>query len=419
MPPSTSTAGTREDAAGEAAFWTYWTASSVSGLGSAVTAVALPLTAVLALGASTFEMGLLAAAGYVAWLVVGLPAGAIVRHLRLRAMQVGLDLVRAAAILSIPVAWWLGGLTIAQLLVVSLVISFANVFFGVASSTFLPRVVPRERLHARNSLMSATDAVTQLGGPSVGGVLVQLLGATPTLVVDAASYLLSALFLRRLPESHAPDAHVAREPLRRQIREGWDFVTGHRVMNACMWDATATNFVCGGQLALFAVYLVRTTAAPAGLVGLLLAGEGVGSLIGAALSPRIVTAVGSARACLYAGVVSVLGAALIPLGGDGASAWVLFCLGNVVFAGSVVILSTATRTFRQVATPPELLSRVMATVRFVSWGAIPVGGVVAGALGGWIGVRETLFVFAGLTALSPIVLFLSPVRRLRDLGDAG
>lgn len=401
----------------ERAFWTYWGASTTSGLGSAVTGVALPLTAVLLLHASTFQMGVLAAASYVAWLVVGLPAGAIVRRMPLRTTQVGLDVARAVAIATIPLAWWAGLLTLWQLVAVALVISFANVFFSVANSTFLPRVVPKAKLHERNSLMSGTDAVTQLGGPSLGGVLVQTLGAAAAMYVDAASYLVSALFLRTLPaiaETRTPAVSPEPVPLRRQIREGWDFVTQHPVMNACMWDATVINFVCGGQMALFAVYLVRHAGAPAGLVGFLLASEGVGTLIGATLSPRVVRAVGSARACLIAGLVSVLGALLIPIG-HATLACVMFALGNIVFAAGVVIVSTATRTFRQIATPPELLSRVMATVRFVSWGAIPLGGLAAGALGTGIGVRQTLFLFGALSALSPLILVLSPVRRMRDL----
>ncbi|HEY2507424.1 MAG TPA: MFS transporter [Streptosporangiaceae bacterium] len=415
----TATVENLTEAGSERAFWTYWGASTASGVGSGVTGVALPLTAVLLLHASTFEMGLLAAASYVAWLVVGLPAGAIVLRLPLRATQLRLDLVRAAAIATIPIAWWAGVLTLWQLVAVALAISFADVFFDVANSTFLPRVVPKAKLHERNSLMSGTNAATQLGGPSLGGVLVQTLGAASAMYVDAVSYVVSAVFLRTLPEStestaSAVSAPTGGSPLRRQIREGWDFVTRHPVMNACMWDATAINFVCGGQMALFAVYLVRDAGAPAEVVGFLLASDGVGSLIGAALSPRVVRALGSARACVIAGLVAVAGALLIPFGHH-ALACVMFVIGNIVFAAGVVIGSTATRTFRQTATPPELLSRVMATVRFVSWGAIPFGGLAAGVLGGWIGVRETLFVFGALAALSPLVLVLSPVRRMRDL----
>ncbi|MGN6333493.1 MAG: MFS transporter [Motilibacteraceae bacterium] len=396
------------------AFWTYWSAGATSSVGSAVRAVALPLTALLALHASAFQMGVLAASAYSAWLVIGLPAGVIAQRLPLRRLQVGMDLLRALAMASVPVAWWAGVLTMAQLVLVALVTSFATVLFDVANSTFLPSVVPKEELTSRNSLMSGTHAVSQLGGPSLGGLLVQLVGAVPTLLVDALSYVVSAILLRRLPERSAPTTE--RPPMRVLIREGWDFVTRHPVMGPCMWDATVVNFVCGGQMALFALYLLRDLHAPAGLVGVLLAAEGIGSLVGAALVPAVVRAIGSARACLVAGFVSVAGAFLIPLG-DRELGWLLFAVGNVVFAGGVVVLSTATRTHRQIASPPELLSRVMATVRFVSWGAIPIGGLAAGALATWLGPRQALFVLAVLTLLSPLVLLASPVRYLRDLPD--
>lgn len=404
---------TRE-ATGTRAFWTYWSAGATSSVGSAVGGVALPLTALIVLDATAFEMGVIAASAYVAWLVIGLPAGVLTQRLPLRRLQVGMDVLRALAVASIPVAWWLDVLTIGQLVVVALVTSFANVLFDVANSTFLPSVVPKEQLQARNSLMSGTHAASQLGGPSLGGVCVQLLGAVPTLLVDAASYLASAALLGRLPDRTMPTSE--RPPMRAMIREGWDYVTRHPIMGPCMWDATATNFVCGGQMALFALYLVRDLQAPAALVGFLLAAEGIGALVGAALVPSVVRAVGSARACLVAGFVSVGGAILIPVG-HGVLGYAMFALGTVVFAAGVVVLSTATRTYRQIASPPELLARVMATVRFVSWGAIPLGSLAAGVLATWFGARDALFVLAALTLLSPLILMASPVRHLRDLPD--
>ena len=397
---------------GARAFWTYWTASATSMVGSSVGAVALPLTALLVLDATALEMGLIAASAYVAWLVIGLPAGVVTQRFPLRRLQVSMDLLRALAVASIPVAWWFDRLTIAQLVVTALVSSFASVLFDVANSTFLPSVVPREQLQARNSLMSGTHAASQLGGPSLGGVAVQLLGAVPTLLVDAASYVVSALLLRRLPDRSAPSS-PNRPPMGQMVREGWHFVTRHPIMGPCMWDATATNFVCGGQMALFALYLVRDLEAPAGLVGFLLAAEGIGSLAGAALVPLVVRRFGSARACLAGGVVSVVGAFLLPVG-QGVPGLAAFAAGNVVFAAGVVVLSTTTRTYRQIASPPEMLSRVMATVRFVSWGAIPVGGLAAGVLATWLGAREALVVLAGFAVLSPVILLASPVRHLRD-----
>jgi hypothetical protein len=151
-------------------------------------------------------------------------------------------------------------------------------------------------------------------------------------------------------------------------------------------------------------------------VGLLLAVEGVGSLAGAALTTRITRRLGSARALIWAGFAAVAGAVLVPVG-TGWMAFAAFAAGNVVFAGGVVVLSVTTRTYRQIASPPQLLPRVMATVRFVSWGAIPVGGLVAGTLAGPFGGRVTLWLFAAAVLAAPLALVLSPVRHLRDLTD--
>lgn len=396
-------------------FWTWWAAGTTSHIGSAVGAVALPLTALTVLDASPFQLGLVAAAGYVAWIVIGLPAGVVVQRLPLRGLQVGADLARAVAVASVPLAWWWGHLTIAHLVVTALVLSFASVLFDVANSTFLPSIVSREELEGRNSLTSGTHAVTQLGGPSAGGLLVGALGAVPTLLVDAASYLVSAVLLRSLP-ARAVTAPDRWPPVAAMIRQGWGFVVHHRVMGPAMWAATAVNFMSGAQLALYPLYLVRELDTPLGLVGLLLAVDGLGALVGAAVTTRLTARWGSARACLLASGVAVIGAFLVPWG-VGASAYLAFCLGSLVFAAGTVVLSITTRTYRQIASPPDLLSRVMATVRFVSWGAIPLGGLVAGAVAEGVGSRTTLLLFAGATALAPLALLLSPIRHLRDFTD--
>ncbi|GAA3264786.1 MFS transporter [Nonomuraea helvata] len=377
--------------------------------------MALPLTALTVVNASAFEMGMIVAASYVAWIVIGLPAGVMVQRLPMRRVQIAADLARAAAVISIPLAWWLDCLTVAQLVIVALVISFANVIFDVANSTFLPSIVSKEQLQSRNSLTSGTQATTQLGGPSVGGLIVQVLGAVPTLLIDAVSYLVSALLLRTLPErrAEAPDRWP---PVRAMIREGWRYVVHHPVMGPCMWAATAANTVCGAQHALYALYLVRELHAAPGLVGLLLAADGVGTLLGAALTNRITARFGTARALIVAGFVSLAGALVIPLGA-GWQAFVAFAAGNVVFSVGVVVLSVVTRTYRQMASPPELLPRVMATVRFVSWGAIPIGGLIAGVIAGIVSSRVTLMAFVVAAACIPLVLLASPIRRLRDLSD--
>ncbi|CAN5258478.1 MFS transporter [soil metagenome] len=396
-------------------FWTYWAASTTSSVGSAVSAIALPLIAISVLDASAVEVGLLAACGYAAWLFIGLPAGVIAQRLPLRGTQVCLDLVRAVAVVTVPVAWWADRLTLLHLVLVALVISFANVLFDVSNSTFLPRIVAAGDLQRRNSLTSGTYAVTQLGGPSLGGLLVQLLGAVPTLLVDAVSYLASAVLLRTLPASRVerPDVWPRMGAM---IREGFGYVARHPVMGPCMWNATAINFVCGAQFTLFPLYLARQLGLPAGAVGVLIASEGIGALVGAALATRLATRFGTARLDLGGNVAVVLGALLIPLGA-GSTAYLLFALGNIAFAGGVVVGSISTRTYRQTASPPHLLSRVMATVRFVSWGAIPVGSLTAGVAAAVTSPRTALLLLAAVSLLGPATLWFSRVRTLRDFTD--
>ncbi len=396
-------------------FWTYWTASAITGIGSSVTGVALPLTAISVLHATAFEVSAVAAAGYVAWLLVGLPAGVISQRLPLRGVQVGMDLLRFAAIASIPVAWYADRLTVVQLGVVALAVSLANVLFDVSNSTYLPSIVPKEQLAARNSLTSATHATTELAGPSFGGLLVQVVGAVPALFVDAISYLASATLLRSLPPRQVdrPDAWPR---LGAMIRQGWIFVVQHPIMRPSMLCATAVNFVCGGLLALVPLYLVRGLHVSPLLVGLLLATEGAGSLAGASLTPTIVRRWQSGAAVRGASFAAAATVLLLPLA-TGALGVALFAIGNAGFAASVVVFSICTRTHRQIASPPELLSRVMATVRFVSWGAIPIGSLTAGAIAAGVGVRAALTSLCLLTTVTPAIVFLSRLRNVRALEE--
>lgn len=399
---------------GLSVFWRYWTASTVSQAGDAVTTVALPLLAVGALQASAFEVSLLPAAQYAAWIAIGLPAGVIVQRLPLRGTQVVMDLLRAAAIVSVPVAYALGVLHLAQLVVVALVIGLATVVFDVGNSTFLPTIVSKDELTARNSLSSASTSATQLGGPSLGGVLVQFCGAALSLVVDAVSYLVSALLLWSLPRAAPPEAPAERESTVALIKEGWRFVAHHTVIRPCAAAATLTNFILGGLMALTPVFLVRTLHAPASLVGLLIAAEGLGSLVGATLTTRLANRLGSARTLVCGTFAGAAFALLMPLAQTG---WglLLFALGSMGFGAAAVIMSILTRTHRQTVTPIELLPRVMATVRFISWGAIPVGALVAGAAATALGNRGAVWVMCALAFLAPLALWSSPIRRMRDL----
>lgn len=397
-------------------FWQYWSASAISNVGDAVTTVALPLTAVELLGASSFQVSWLTAAAYAAWILIGLPAGVIVGRLPLRGAQVAMDLFRAAALASVPIAWWAGGLTMTQLVLVALVVSLATVISSVGSATFLPAIVTKDQLTARNSVMSGSVAVTQLGGPSLGGVLVQFFSAPVALVVDVASYLMSAALLAGLPRPGRVQPERSHTSAVTLIKDGIRYVVRHPVIGPCTMCAAITNFVCGALMALTPVFLVRTLGAPAWLVGLLIAAEGLGSLVGAALTPRLARRMGTARAIMAAAIASTLLALAMPFS-RGSWGFALFGIGNAGLASGVVVFSILTRTYRQTEAPPELFPRVMATVRFISWGVIPFGALAAGAIASVAGNRTAMWLACLVYFAAPCSLLLSKIRHCKDLTD--
>jgi predicted MFS family arabinose efflux permease len=335
----------------------------------------------------------------------------------LRETQVVMDLIRAFAIASIPAVAWAGHLTVAQLAVVDAAIGVATVIFDVGNSTLIPAIVPAEQLTRRNSLTSASHAATQLAGPGLGGVLVQLLGAATCMLTDAVSYLVSAALLRSLPRPPSLEASNAGAGMRREIAEGCGYVARHPVIRPCVLWATVVNFVCGALMALTPLYLVRGLHARAAVVGLVYAAEGAGALLGASLTPRLEMRFGSARTIVLAASIMPLTVVLMPAAftGWGIS---LYALGNCAFAAAVVIGSILARTHRHQVVPRELLPRVMATVRFISWGVIPIGAFLGGVLASAIGIRGALWVTAGVILLAPAVMWTSTeIRRHRNLSD--
>ncbi len=402
------------DAHATSVFWRYWSATTTSQVGSAVTAVALPLAAVTLLDATPLQVGLLVAAGDIGWALLTLPAGALVTHLPLRGLQASVDLVRGLAMLIPFGAWLFGDLSMFHLWSAALAIGFANVFAFVANTTYIPAVVPREQLTSRNSLISGTHAVTQLGGPSLAGVIVQWAGAPIAFLLDALSYLVSGALMWTLPRT-APAPRPS-QPLHVQIKDGWHFVVRHPFMRPMMIDAAATNFACGALLALTPLYLLRELGLPPAIYGAVLASDGVGALVGASVGPWMSRRWGSGRVLLLAACASVPAVALMPLG-SGVLAVAAFAAGNALFAFFTVLLSVITRTYRQQNSPPELLARVMATVRFVSWGVLPLGGLLAGWSAGAVGSGGALWLLVPAVAISPVVLAFSPLRHTREILD--
>ncbi|MFC8273556.1 MFS transporter [Streptomyces sp. NPDC057271] len=402
-------------------FRTLFSAAVLSQLGTNVGYVAVPLIAVEALDASPGEVGALATLSTLAFLLIGLPAGAWVDRLPQRRMLIVADAARGLLLASVPVAWWCDALTLAQLYAVVLLSGCATVFYDVTGQSILPRFVGRDGLVPANAAMVSLMAVTNVAGRGAGGGLVQLLTAPLAVVVTAVSHLASAVRLLWLKETAAPAAspHSMREPLRTQIATGVRHVLGHRELRALALSASLTNL--GSQIlnTMMPVLFVRELGLSAGVLGLYWAAGGVGLLLGARCARAVAARLGFGRTLGLAGLVLAPAGLLVPLVGHGPWLWVAGAgwLCAMFKTGMDNVLGVS---LRQRMTPDVLLGRMNATFRFLLTGAIAIGAAISGLLGELVGLHVTLWVGGSLLACAFLPVFLSPVRTRRALpAEAG
>jgi MFS family permease len=393
-----------------------WAAETVSQVGTQVTLVALPLLAVTQLGVTPFQMGVLAALETLAFLVIGLPAGAWVDRWRRKRVLVANDLVRAVAIGSLPVAAALDALTLAQLYLVALVAGTATVFFDVGYQSYLPALVDRTQIVDGNARLEASRAVAQVAGPGLTGALVRALGAPALIAVDAVSFLASALFIGRIRTPDVVPDRAARRPLRTEIAEGLSFVVRHpllRRMVACTGLANLGGSAAG---ALLVLYAIRELGLSESTVGLVFSAGAVGGLLGALVAARIARVVGEGRTIPWAALAFATASAGVPLASLGAPVPVLLA-GWFLESFAVIVYNVTQVSFRQRLCPPRLLGRMNASVRFIVFGTMPVGAFLGGVLGGWLGLVPALWTAVAVTFLAAVPVVASPLLSMRDLPD--
>jgi MFS family permease len=395
-------------------FRRLWIGETVSQFGTMVSQLALPLVAILVVHASTFEVGLLAMCETLAFLVVGLPAGAWVDRMRFRSVLIVNDVLRAVALGSIPVAQWLGVLTIGQLYVVALVTGICTVFFDVAYQSYLPELVDRSALVEGNAKLQASESVSQIAGPSAGGLLIQALTAPYAVLVDAVSFLWSAAWVTAIearppkPE-RKPDRHLGRE-----IKEGLRFVVGNRMLRSIAMCTGSSNLFSSLAFAVFYVLLARDLHLSAGIIGLIMSTSAIGGLLGSLAATKIAARLGQGPTIWISAAVFGPTAFVVPFVHRDWSLGLL-AVAQIVMWASVVVYNITQVSFRQGLCPPDLLGRMNATMRFLVWGTMPLGAVLGGALGSVIGVRETLLVAAIGGALAVLPVYFSPLRHMREL----
>lgn len=389
---------------------------TTSQLGAQVSGVALPLLAVVSLHASAFEVGLLGAASTLAFALIGLPAGAWVDRVRRRPLLVASDLVRAVLLLSIPVAAVFGMLTMAQLLVVSLLAGVARVFFDVGYRSYLPAVIGRDRVLAGNSLLEFVRASGQVAGPALGGVLVSLIGAAAVVLVQAGAFVVSASCLLGIrAREDAPAAPSTRRRMRAEIAEGLGVVFRSRVLRATAVASALSNFSFAMASAVNMVFLSRTLGLSPALIGVVIAAGSVTVMVGAAFTTRLSRAVGEVR------IVWLSLAVTAPLSLLGAFAqpgwWTLLIVAGIAAGefGQIVYAITQV-SVRQQLCPDRVLGRVNATMQVVVMGLFPLGAIVGGVLGDAIGARATLLAAGVLLLACPVVLWWA-LRGAHEVSD--
>lgn len=396
-------------------FRLLWVGETVSGLGNSVTVVALPLIAVVELDAGSTAVGALAAAVWLPWLLVGLPAGAWVDRIPKRPLMIACDLVSVAASVSVPLAAWLGALTLGHLVLVALLCGTATVCFNTAYHAYIPIVLDGRDLLEGNARLQGGEAAAQVAGPGAAGLLAQAFGAVTALAADALTFLLSAVCLRRMRVVEpAPAPEERRAPLRRQIGEGLRFVAHDRYLRPLVVWAAVINMALMGYQAVRVVFLVRTVGLDQGMVGLLLTGGSVGGIAGALLATGFSRRFGTARGLILLQAVTAPFALLLPMttGGPGL---LLFALGSFLVGLGVSVANIVVGSFRQTYCPPPLLGRVAATVMVTNHSTIPAGSLLGGVLGEAVGYRPAMWIMTGVVAPSWLILAVSPIGRARDL----
>ena len=401
-------------------FMKLWSGQTVSSLGSVVTRTAVPLVALLVLGAGPFEMAMIIVSASLAVLLVGLFAGAWVDRLRRRPLLIGADALRAVLLFSIPAAYLYGVLRLEQLYLVVFLEGCLGVLFDSAYPAYVPSLIGVERVVEGNSKLAASSSLAEIGGPGLAGGLVQLIGAPFTMLVDAVSYVFSAisLLLIRSPEPPRPP-RVAATHIRHEIAEGLRLVSRHPVLVPLTLRSVIAHVAGSFYGVLYTIYLINELHLDPLLLGIVVSAGGVGSLVGSFFAQRVISRLGIGPALIWMAAGGSLLGVLTPLAGGAIwLATLMVFIPQLLGDGLGTIEEVAEISLIQGVIPDRILGRVNATLEVFSHGiAYPLGALLAAALAGVIGVRGGIAVgWAGM-AVSILLLVFSPLPRVRQASD--
>jgi MFS family permease len=422
---------------GDREFMKLWVGETISQFGSQVTLLAIPLAAAVVLGATPAEMGILAALETLPFLLLSLPAGVWVDRARRRPVLIAGDLVRAVALFTVPIAALAGVLSMLLLYTVAFVAGVATVFFDVAYMAYLPGLVRRDQLVEGNSKLELSRSAAQFGGPGMAGLLIGWLTAPVAVLVDAASFLASALSIAviRRPESSPSTVAVRGEDDDRDassrsagspgsmgrfvadIREGLAVVLRNPMLRLIAATTMTSNLFSSAGFATLMLLLTRDLRLDAVQIGIGFAIANVGSLAGAMLANRVSRRLGIGPTLALATGIGDL--ALLGVGfATPETALMVLIVAMAVSGMGGTIYNIVQVSLRQAITPDRLQGRMNASMRFIVWGVMPIGSIAGGTLATVIGVRETIIIAFAASNLAVLWVVLTPLRRLREAPPA-
>jgi len=422
-------------------FVSLWTSETISQFGSQFTQLALPLTAVIILGATAEELGILGFAGSISWLLFGLLVGVFVDRHRKKRIMVTSNILRGSLLALIPIVAVLGLITrlgIPFLYAITFFIGFLQVFYDVTYQSYLPSLVQRDQLVEGNSRLQASASTAQVSGPTIAGIVISILTAPVTIAIDACSFFASAFSLSRIDHEEVIDEEITRPSIRSDIREGLHVVLKDSRLRMIAGCTGTSNFFSTAFQTIIPLYFILNT--PDGLgvskslvgvtLGIIFSVGSIGALVGVAVSTRIASRIGVGPAIVLSALIFGVGGLPYYLSGSLVANplfsvvglninWNILALmaGTFVISIGVVVYNINQVSLRQAIVPIRLQGRMNATMRFLVWGTIPLGALAGGLLGTFLGLRSAVGITILGVSLSFLWVLLSPVRSLRRIPE--
>ncbi|MEU6246271.1 MFS transporter [Glycomyces sp. NPDC047010] len=391
---------------------------AASQVGLQIAYFSVSIIAVVVLDLSEAQIGVLNAMDQIALVMFGLLVGAWVDRMRRKPIIVVSEVLRAVVMLTVPVAWALDALAMWQLYAVMFGLGLVSVFFDVAQGSYVPMLIDNDRLAGANSRIQGLRSASDTGGPLVAGPLVTLLTAPVAVAVAVAGFAVSAFSMWRIKFTEAEPVRREKPHLRAEIAQGVKFILKDPIIRTVAFSSAWCNLSVGAFQAMLVVFLIRDTGQPSAVVGLVLAGSGVGGVLGAMLVGKISAKAGMGRTALVALALSGPGMAVVALSGPGWGAVAAF-LGQALFVGSIVVFNVNVVSYRQAVTPDTIQGRVNATQRVITWGSMALGSIAGGFVGEAIGAKSVLLIAAGMLFAGCLVLLKTPIRTLKELPEEG